>query len=115
MEHTENNTDKSKFNMSQLILMSIHEMKRIAAEKYRKGDVRGWYFEWVNIKIEILGELKGNPKKERLEKLEKAIENRLRVPSMSVKYIKQYIEEIQILIKKKHIGLVNQEDRKQFA
>ena len=49
------NTNKSKFNMSQLILETINNMKQVAATKNRTGNISGWYFEWKNIKLEIIG------------------------------------------------------------
>ena len=100
--------------MSQLILETINNMKQVAATKNRTGNISGWYFEWKNIKLEIIGKLNKDERDE-LKLLEKKIEYRLKYPSLAVKFIEEYIIGIQDLIELYHIGLAGQEDQTVFA
>jgi len=104
---------KSKFNMSQLILYRIGMMQNRAADYYRKGMVREWYFEWKNIKLQIIGKL-GPEERERLTEMELEVVDEKSVKQRMV-LMEDYMIYLQDLIEAYEIGLVNKGDDTIFS
>jgi len=103
----------SKFNMAQLILYRISNMETRAANYYRNGDFRAWYFEWKNIKLQMIGKLTQD-ERDTLKELEEDIvkpQNKW----TRVKLIEAYVTQMQDYLEEKQIGLVSQGDETVFA
>jgi len=103
----------SKFNMAQLILFRIHNMETRAANFYREGDFRSWYFEWKNIKLQVIGKFSGTERKT-LKKLERLIETQKK-KSIRIRLIERYVIKMQDLLEEKEIGLISKGDDTVFA
>jgi hypothetical protein len=103
----------SKFNMSAMILWRINNMQNNAAGYYRNGETQKWYYEWKNIKFQIIGKL-GADERTELTDLEDSIE-RAKKFSSAVKEIEEYMILIQDLIEKHEIGLVSKSDETVFS
>lgn len=110
----EENLSKSKYNISLRILERVSDMQTKAAGYYRNGQVEQWFFEWKNIKFQIIGKLDAEEKKE-LRGMESIISRKLINKREVVPLIEQYLEYLQYLIEIKEIGLVSKSDETIFA
>jgi len=113
----ENNVKgKSKFNMSGLIMQHLANMMQMASNCYRNGNIAGWFYEWKNIKFQIIAELDKEERKSLSNKekeISKLINNKNVVDA--VEKIEEYLIEIQDYIKEKEIGLVEKSDETVFT
>jgi len=112
----EETTGKSRFNMSVLILQHIGSMLQRSSDYYRNGRIDRWFYEWKNIKFQIIAEL-NKDERDQLQKKEKEItkllkDNRIRDATSK---IEGYLTLIQDHIKEKEIGLVEKSDETVFA
>lgn len=103
---------KSKFNMSQLILWRINNGMERASRAYLNGDFRKWYFEWRNIKYQIIGKLSINERQE-LINLEKQIEKKRGRKMLDL--IERYMIRLTDHIEDKEIGLIAKGDETIFS
>lgn len=113
----------SKFNMSQRILLRIDAMQTLAAQFYREGELDKWFFEWKNIKFQIIGKLDADEQK-KLRELEGGISKYIVsspdgqvvvCKSKSIPLIEEYVSLIQQYIEEKEIGLVSKGDETIFT
>jgi len=104
--------EKSKFNMSQLILFRIDRMQNLAVSHYRAGRLKDWYFEWKNIKYQIIGKL-NDDERDNLTEMEKEIENSNYKKEFAL--MEKYMIQIQDYIEKKEIGLASKGDETIFS
>jgi hypothetical protein len=104
--------EKSKFNMSQLILFRIDRMQNLATSHYRAGRLKDWYFEWKNIKYQIIGKLK-DTEREELVNMEKDIEQSDYKKEFGL--MEKYMIQIQDYIESKEIGLASKGDETIFS
>lgn len=108
--------------MSQLILRRIDKMQTLAANYYRTGRLIEWFFEWKNLKFQIIGKLEDDEKKE-LTRLENEI-NKYKTKNedgdiilieKGVPFVEEYVELLQTYIEEKEIGLVGKGDETTFT
>lgn len=111
----------SRFNSSIDILQTIGFLKFKATENYRKGDIESWYYEWQQIRIQLTGKMT-NEEYEHFMDIEKRISFVINKISKSKGYQKLllllvhgYIRQIQVIIEKWGMGLVNKTDETRFA
>jgi|TARA_Y100000034_G_C6787159_1_gene352189 hypothetical protein len=113
----------SKFNMSQRILLRIDAMQTLAAQYYREGELVRWFFEWKNIKFQIIGKL-DEDEQDKLIGLEKDITKYvfdgregqvLTRKEKSIPLIEKYVGMLQLYIEEKEIGLVSKGDETIFT
>lgn len=103
----------SRFNMAQLILYRIHNMQNRAANCYRVGDFRAWYFEWKNIKLQVIGKLSDEERKVLVD-----LENRIHIGKSKkerVDLIEEYVIQMQDYLEEKEIGLISKSDETVWA
>ena len=112
MVEEEDRKASSKFNMSQLILYRINNGMDRASRAYLGGDFSKWYFEWRNIKYQIIGKLNDDERKE-LQDLEKEIERSSGRKGLDL--IEEYMVLITDHIEDKEIGLVAKGDETIFS
>lgn len=103
----------SKFNMSTMILWRINNMQNNAVGYYRRGETKKWYYEWKNIKLQIIGKLSPTERKSLQEK-EDGIERVKKFKNVTAD-IEEYMIEIQDLIEEHEIGLVSKSDETVFS
>ncbi len=104
---------ESKFNMSQLILLRLNNMQTLASDYYRRGLIDKWYFEWRNIKLQIIGKL-NETERTNLTTLETKVNKQIS-KSQKVKVIESYVIALQELIENKKIGLIDSDDSTVFT
>mgnify|MGYP003131861033 CR=1 FL=1 len=114
-------TDLSKFNMSQRILARIDNMQTQAAEYYIEGELALWFFEWKNVKFQIVGKLDEQEQSELKEKEDEIIKHIFNTPygqvlkPSGVPFVEGYVVLIQTYIEEKDIGLVSKSDETTFT
>lgn len=131
MNETNNNqTISVKFNFSNEILQRVSFLQFKASEYFRNGEIDRWFFEWKNIKHQLIGKLKEeeqlNPKEastlKELRELEAKISLVLSIGINSKNknkilglLIEKYLTTIQYKIEEWGMGLVNRPDETSFA
>ena len=113
----EEGSGKSKYNISLLILQQVNQMIYRASNYYRAGEIDKWFYEWKNIKFQIIAELK-TPERNSLKEKEKDITNLLKLKANwkeACGLIEDYLTEIQDYIKIKEIGLAEKKDQTVFT
>lgn len=118
---------QSRFNSSGDILNTIGILKYNAIEKHRAGDLEGWFNEWKEIKLLLVGRMETdkntageNKKLIRLEAkidfmLKKNWEEEEGYRKIVIRLIEVYLTKLQIMIEGWGMGLVNKEDESIFA
>lgn len=116
MDENITKTKKSKYNMSMFIMQHLGHMLVNAANYYRLGYIDKWFFEWKNIKYQIIAELEGNERTS-LENKEIDIAKFLNIKDFTkaTPLIEKYLTEIQDYIKNKEIGLADKPDETIFT
>ena len=111
----------SKFNYANSILQRVDYLQFKATEYFRKGDLESWFYEWKNIKYQIVGRMKPDELKA-LEKIETKISYIIRNKSkgetktmLLTKLIESYLTYIQQKIEEWEMGLVNKTDETIFT
>ena len=105
--------EKSKFNMSQLILFRISGIIDVATKHYRAGRLQEWFYEWRNVKYQIIGKIGEEDRKVLLD-LELEI-SRERDKDKKFCLIEKYMINILDLMEKTEIGLASKSDETVFA
>ena len=87
-----------------------------ATNYYRIGDIDSWFYEWKNIKFQIIAEL-SQKERESLATQEKYIMLLLnkKQSKKACHHIEKYLTEIQDYIKKKEIGLAEKSNETVFT
>lgn len=117
--------EKSKFNYATAILQRIDYLQFKATEHYRKGDLESWFYEWKAIKFQIIGKMEEKDEvdyKGKLRKIESKVAFLIDKSKQSDKYrkilismIESYVDNIQTIIEKWGMGLINQKDETLFT
>lgn len=112
---------QSKFNYANSILQRIDYLQFKATEHYRSGNLEAWFYEWKEIKFQIIGKMSDSEKKDLL-----MIETKIaflftkfkinsKYRSLLIRMIEIYLEKIQTLIEKWGMGLIDKRDETIFA
>ena len=112
---------QSKFNYAGSILQRIDFLQIKAADKYREGDIPGWFYELKEIKFQIVGRMSQEEGKAFLNleiKINNFLEKRRtnnKYNMISIRLIEIYLSKIQKKIEEWGMGLVNQKDDTLFT
>jgi len=88
-------------------------MQTLASSFYRQGLIKKWFFEWKNVKLQIIGKLNTNERNQLITLEEGIIKEQNK--NKRVILIEGYVEKLQELIEAKKIGLIDAEDKKIFS
>lgn len=120
-----------KFNFSNEILQRVSFLQFKASEYFRNGEIDKWFFEWKNIKHQLIGKIEEESKltsnnkeivKYQLNRLEriisKILDSGIQSPNKNKilgMLIEKYLTIIQFKIETWGMGLINKTDETSFA
>lgn len=113
----EESNNKSKYNISLLILQQISQMMSRANSYYRSGHIDSCFYEWKAIKFLMIGKLKPE-ERNKLKDKEKEIAPLLRSRStwkQACTLVEDYITDMQDYIERTEIGLAEKANEKVFT